>query len=137
MVRENQRICHNHIFTPASVENNNLGNIIGSERLTAPIPYQPRVTDGGPHGLRIDSICLGFVAIESHYRKFRFDLTRINLHDADSSGNQFFSQGIRERSHCGLGGAVYRSARIAFSAGNTTYVYYISPAAIISFLENR
>lgn len=47
---------------------------------------------------------------------YRFNLTRVNLNDPDTSGNELFSQALSEAADSGLSGAVNGASGIWFTA---------------------
>lgn len=86
--------------------------------------------------LRIHSIGLGLVSVESHNRELlevcqkhignlmngssthSLNLTRINLNNTNTAGDQLLSQALREAADCGLGGAVDGTTGVGLPAGN-------------------
>ena len=97
--------------------------------------------------LRVDSIGLCLVAIESHDREllhspletcyigrkgsaYSLDLAGVNLNDTDTAGNELLSQALSEAADSGLGSTVDTTARVGLSTGNGADVDDVTVAAI-------
>jgi hypothetical protein len=65
-----QGISDNHVLTTTSGEDNNLGNVVTSERLNTPVRYRSALLGGSnrwlDEDLLVDSIGLRLVSVESH-----------------------------------------------------------------------
>ena len=73
VVGEDEGIGNNDVFSSSSIEHNNLGDVVGSERLTSTVVsglLALRNSHVDWRDSRIYGIGLGLVAIESDNRKF-------------------------------------------------------------------
>jgi hypothetical protein len=120
MVRENQRIRQDNILPPANSKDNNLRDILRSQRLDALI-----------HLLRLIDI-----TAEPHNTELRLDLPGIDLDDADARRNQLAAQRVGEGAHGRLGRAVDAAALVGLAAGDGADVYNVAAAAVGARLED-
>lgn len=91
MTGEDQCIGNDHVLTSPRSKDNNLSNIITSERLAAPkkkgtLALSRCMAMKRNHS-RIDSISLRLITVETHNRELRLNLSGINLDNADSRRN--------------------------------------------------
>ena len=113
--------------------------------------------------IRIDSICLGFIPVETYDGKllvgfdidkldlfcpilqggeifffltYRFYLPRIDFDNPYSRGDEFSPKGVGKTTNCGFGCAVYRASGIWFYPCHAADVDYIAFASILPSLED-
>jgi len=98
VVGKDEGVGNNDVLPPPSGEDNCLGDICRCQRFAtamgksvSPILKRFHMVSlaslSAHRYLRIDSISLSFVAVESHDRKLGLYLARVNVNDADSFRN--------------------------------------------------
>lgn len=140
MLWEDKRVGNDDVFSPCSSKNNDLRNIIGSQRFHTPKvklvhDYWFQIPDTVEY-LLVNLVCLRLVAVKSHNRELRLNLTRVNLNNPDPSRNELLPQCIRKASDSSFGGTVNTTAGVGFPAGDGPDVDDVSSAAVRSLLEN-
>lgn len=97
MVREDQSVSDDNILPSSSGKHNGFSDIFGGQWLT-PAMKQSAVYlhwMGGAN-LRINSLRLFFVPIESHNGEIGFNLTRINTNDSNPLGDELLAHAFGE-----------------------------------------
>lgn len=152
VVWENQGVCKYNVFSASCCKNNDLRNVLWSERLTSTTIVGLAYTRAYIEViLRIYSIGFGLVSIKPDNGEFlarsaqhhnftettySLNLSRIYLNNSYTSGHQLPSHGIREASNGSLRCTVDGSSLVWFTSGNTANVDNIPCTSVCPLLEN-
>jgi len=100
MIRKDHCVSNDNVFSPTGGKDDDFSDVIRRERLAA----------------RINSICLGFITVESNNGKFRFDLARIDFDNPDPCCDELLPQSVGEASNSSFSGTINAASRVRLSS---------------------